>query len=921
MPQPSPPPEGAPPGGSTLGNTDPLPPRVLTPPPHDGSAPPRPNDAPPSPPRPDDVPPSPPRPDAPPSPPRLPTPPPHGGASPPRPDDAPPSPPHVPTPPPHGGSSPPRPDNMPPPLPRVPTPPPHSGSSPPRPDGTPPSPPRVPTPPPHSDTSDDPPLVPAIVTATKEKRGRHRKGEPKAKPGKQSWVHGTKKVFFERRKEEWLRESEANRAGAFYTKVVKLYIKKYGRHLADHEDLAFDVEDPPDSVTNEVTHEVMDPEEQAALTEYQKALRGRIGQWYRSTYGSILKNEKTEFKNLFTGVLDSAPPRPQRGRIEHFYSRKFYEQRIKPTLDAELAALKKRAERTGEEPPESIEVVARVTAQVWEGESPGFKQECEMSMEREYQSLLKGWEASLSDSPTKTPEEIAATLANAAYYLQPFVDAIQQRFGMCASVLLCGPIGIRGGRIGMQSVHAGATKGLAPVNWPNHDWQAFSEVEKSMISLAKDCFSDAECRARALSTAPLTNGNAVASGSGGAQPPALSASGWGGSGSGAGVGAAAGGAAPVPPPASAPATAGIQGGTTSPPVQPHSQMGNPLSEGDGDKEDGGGGGGEGDNGDGDSADKGEEEGRGGDRDGDGTPQPYDEYWQRTDRADWTDELRRAHAAFESGRGWGADWGKCVGKFFDFESQWGFTEGTAGTANKYRPRQVAGWLSRMRKWHLPPSLGEKLGTQQEDGWVAEWWGWWKSMQPEQRVLDSNELSRPEEADWGKVASLHGNNGLLLVMATLCWWGERVHGRRTGGKIDEPSRMEWAAAVRDVSWVLEQILESGEIGRDDNEEEEGEEDDTVGKKRKRGRAGGATGGNKKALPTATEKMPAPRGRKRARTEELEAAEEAQGLRRGKRRQVDQGDVPRQTRSKAQAKTNAKGNPGERPKPKPTYGRKKA
>jgi hypothetical protein len=132
------------------------------------------------------------------------------------------------------------------------------------------------------------------------------------------------------------------------------------------------------------------------------------------------------------------------------------------------------------------------------------------------------------------------TLENAAYYLQLFVDTIQQRFGMVATVLLCGPIRMRGGQIGMQrwvvvdalitirhnthavtftqnSVHAGATLGIAPVDWPTSDWQGFQDVERSMVGFASKCFSeynwysmldrnaetktcvaDAECRARAL---------------------------------------------------------------------------------------------------------------------------------------------------------------------------------------------------------------------------------------------------------------------------------------------------------------------------------------------------------------------------------------------------------------------------------------
>jgi hypothetical protein len=92
------------------------------------------------------------------------------------------------------------------------------------------------------------------------------------------------------------------------------------------------------------------------------------------------------------------------------------------------------------------------------------------------------------------------------------------------------------------------------------------------------------------------------------------------------------------------------------------------------------------------------------------------------------------------------------------------------------------------------------------WVSLWWGWWRSLQPEEReLLESGELSRPEKADWSKTAGMYGNNGLLQVMASLLWWGEVVQRR------EEADREEWCAAVTDVTWVLEQLLASGEIRR--------------------------------------------------------------------------------------------------------------
>ncbi|KAJ7721225.1 hypothetical protein B0H14DRAFT_2411712, partial [Mycena olivaceomarginata] len=150
-----------------------------------------------------------------------------------------------------------------------------------------------------------------------------------------------------------------------------------------------------------------------------------------------------------------------------------------------------------------------------------------------------------------------------------------------------------------------------------------------------------------------------------------------------------------------------------------------------------------------------------------------------------------------GRGWGLQWALCVQKFLEFEAVWGFTECTYQMAKKNRPGQIGGWLSRGRKWTLPPTL---------ELWVGGWWKWWNGLQPNERVtLENGELSRLEEADWSAMAAMHGKNGILQVMATLGWWGEVAQKRSAEEKDD------WLAAVGDVTWVLGQILESGEIVR--------------------------------------------------------------------------------------------------------------
>ncbi|KAF8209182.1 hypothetical protein K438DRAFT_259255 [Mycena galopus ATCC 62051] len=203
----------------------------------------------------------------------------------------------------------------------------------------------------------------------------------------------------------------------------------------------------------------------------------------------------------------------------------------------------------------------------------------------------------------------------------------------------------------------------------------------------------------------------------------------------------------------------------------------------------------------------EDEGEGGRGEQDGPcGGEYDVHWQRDDRTEWTEELGRAHTAFERGRTWGLEWAICVRRFLDFEAAWGFVEGGFQMPRKDRPQQLQGWISRGRKWTMPPTLGTVLGTRDvEELWVGGWWKWWNGLQPTDRtMLENGGLSRCEEADWSAMAAMHGKNGVLQVMATLGWWGEVVHKQSAEDKGD------WLAVVNDVTWVLEQILESDKIG---------------------------------------------------------------------------------------------------------------
>jgi hypothetical protein len=109
--------------------------------------------------------------------------------------------------------------------------------------------------------------------APEAKKRRHRAGESKEKPGKVSWVHGTKLKFFEGRKPQWLSSTEAGKSGPFYTKMARLYTLKYGYELKDHEDLAEDIADPPDEEADRVVNEILEEGVAQARAAHFKKLR------------------------------------------------------------------------------------------------------------------------------------------------------------------------------------------------------------------------------------------------------------------------------------------------------------------------------------------------------------------------------------------------------------------------------------------------------------------------------------------------------------------------------------------------------------------------------------------------------------------------------------------------------------------------
>ncbi|KAJ7099209.1 hypothetical protein C8R44DRAFT_747893 [Mycena epipterygia] len=643
------------------------------------------------------------------------------------------------------------------------------------------------------------PARPSIITrapAGPRCRGRKAEGEEAVKPGKISWVWRTKLKFLSARKEEWVKSAGKKTSGTFYTKMAKLFTAKYGFELKDEEDFEHDVEDPPDSVVDKVVNQRLAPEVAEARQTYHAKLCDRLGAWYRGQFANLVKEDKVAFAELFGGIQGV---------------------HVRSTFEARYLTLEKRAGHMGEAPPSKIKIQNEVTREVWDQETEDFQARVQAALEREYEANVKAWQESLADSPTRAPEEFAASLKSAAGYLQPFVDAIGERYGMCVSLLLCGPVGNRGGRLEMRSVHAGKTRGLVEEDWPMHDAKHFSVVEASMVDFAQSVFSEAECDARRTEEQEVDlpdSANMVAVPAT-ARPLPSSSSAHPATGASS---SRTGGAAAQAALSSWPSGGGAR-------LSAGPALGNAAGGGGGAGNGGGDGAG---NGEGDGAGDGGGDGAGnstgdggagsaGDDEGNATQRVVDECWNRKDRKKWTEELERAHKGRERSKGWGIEWAGCVEKFFDFEAAWGYEDTGGSISTTDRLAAMKWWSGRARKWDSRVALGVMGSQGQDKSFVDDWWKWWGGLQPDERLRMGKVWTQPNSADWTGIAKLYGRNGLLQVMATLLWWGDKV---ADGTPMQQ---LDWSLAVGDVSWVLTELLRPGIIEK------------AGGKKRKAAKAG--------------------------------------------------------------------------------------
>lgn len=152
------------------------------------------------------------------------------------------------------------------------------------------------------------------------------------------------------------------------------------------------------------------------------------------------------------------------------------------------------------------------------------------------------------------------------------------------------------------------------------------------------------------------------------------------------------------------------------------------------------------------------------------------------------------------------------KWIDFEQtkKWA-SKGKFGAIT--RPQAVHDWISHARpKTFQLQAVVSGVNTVEE--FQTKFWAWWSVLQPEFRqraddedtMLARDEDGRPDrrrEGDWG-VMDIHGLNGWVSIMATLCFWSWVIKGMKKVGYCQEVVAQrvlwDWLMAVEDTDFVL-------------------------------------------------------------------------------------------------------------------------
>lgn len=164
---------------------------------------------------------------------------------------------------------------------------------------------------------------------------RAKKGTP---AGRSSSIKGTKSIFFENFKDEFIEAQKAD-PGLFYDRVTSLYLLRYGFDLPFNEDVS-GTEIPDENIANRIDAPGLPDVEIERRKAFRKDVRvvreiyllfktdrhrplvQKIAQWFRHKY-TFKKTTKSAVFDFLKSLAD-APMRPRKQNPVNLYSSLYY---------------------------------------------------------------------------------------------------------------------------------------------------------------------------------------------------------------------------------------------------------------------------------------------------------------------------------------------------------------------------------------------------------------------------------------------------------------------------------------------------------------------------------------------------------------------------------------------------------------------
>jgi hypothetical protein len=259
--------------------------------------------------------------------------------------------------------------------------------------------------------------------------------------------------------------------------------------------------------------------------------------------------------------------------------------------------------------------------------------------------------------------------------------------------------------------------------------------------------------------------------------------------------------------------------------------------------------------------------------------------------------------------WGPEWKALIEAVVKYEESMLWLDGNL-PRSEARPEEIAQWM----KEHRPRNYG-KIGP--KFGWrMLEWW---RDIGPAFR-----QGPRPEELaegeEWppktrGKetrgewvMLEVAGNNGLILVVQALVWWGQVIANAAAGeglgaGEAALAAHTEWQYMLGDIMYALECM--TGDLLEEDKERLEADHADEIAERAGKLKSTGAAKGAKKATAgkAAKGKVVAKPGKKQSQNkrycEAKYVVKNADNLTRKRDEQEEESDARPRTRSRGSAR----------------------